>query len=91
LEFAFVFDDSQDVATYSELLRTMSSIPIRTLESKKRFALPVGEVFKGLGMTANTDYYEADEMFEFGDNDNNYFANEMSQKDNEEEDKDGVE
>ena len=68
----------------------MSSVPLRTLDSKKGFALPVGEVFKGLGMQANTDYYKEDDLFVLGDNDNSFFANEINNNINEEVE-DGVE
>jgi len=78
ISFSFVFDDSQDVQIFADLMRTLATIQIRTLATRKGFALPVQEVFKGLGMQANTDYYGDDDMFVFGDNSNNFFANEMN-------------
>jgi hypothetical protein len=77
IEFSFVFDEEADVSTYSDLLQTMSSVQMKTLESGKGFVVPVADVFKGLGMTANTDYYSDDELFVFGDNDGNSFDNEL--------------
>ena len=77
IEFSFVFDDNQDVQTYSELLRTLSTISIRTLNENKGLALPVSDVFKGLGMQPNNEYYKENEMFLLGDNDNKYYAKDL--------------
>ena len=91
IEFSFVFDDTDDVVAYSELLRTISSIPIKTLESHKGFAVPVLEVFKGLGMTASPDYYDANEIFVLGDGDSSFFANEINNNIEDVVETDGVE
>jgi len=78
IEFSFIFDDNADVSTFADVLRTLSTIPIRTLDNKKGVALPVSEVFRGLGMAVNNDYYNENDMFLLGDGDNQFMATEVN-------------
>jgi hypothetical protein len=77
IKFNFIQDETKDTLAFAQIVNQIANVPMKTNEGKV-FAMPVKELFGGLGMSANTDYYGDDEMMELGDNAGEFYANEVN-------------